>query len=84
MSGLIHIVTDGKAMLAETAKGFELGTTKVKCNHGIERKASEKKYTPIEGVGIVSEKALKGQAITHSVEYAFLVQNTIVPLDTNW
>lgn len=69
-------------MLAETEKAFELGTIKVKCYHGIERKrkSAAKKQRPMEGVSIVSEKALKGQAITHSVEYALPVQYSVALL----
>lgn len=59
---------DGKIKKAEVVKVKELGTIRVSCNHSTAGEEYAKKQGEVNGIGIVSEKASKGRAISHSVE----------------
>jgi hypothetical protein len=65
----IGTVIEGKIKHKEAAVVKDLGSIVVKCIHKMCRMGKDKKpRSQVEGVGIISEKALKGRGISHSVE----------------
>lgn len=67
-------MSDGRIKDSEAAEIKSLGTLSIKCIHEIVTGTSQKTveasglFKTRESVGIVSEKALKGRAISHGVE----------------
>ncbi|GIZ44174.1 hypothetical protein CKM354_000737800 [Cercospora kikuchii] len=65
----LDVATDGK-MLAEEADRLEkLGTIEVFVNEEITLDTVDQTYETASDLGIVSEKALKGRALSHSVAF---------------
>ena len=64
-----QLVSDGRIKHSELNKVKELGTITIECEHFHQRGLIQNgRQGRAEGVGIVSEKAMKGRAISHSVE----------------
>ena len=70
MSTDLAIVKDGKAKHTELERARQLGTIVIRCRHrnivGPQGFLAGKDV--VQGAGIVSEKCLKGGAISHTVE----------------
>lgn len=62
-------VSDGKIFQGEVDLAPSLGTIEIVASHRYQFQASDRSNNAISGVGIVSEKALKGRALSHGVAF---------------
>ena len=61
-------MSDGRVKLNEIEKATRLGVLRVELTHGVMTTPASFGRVAFKAVDFVSEKALKGRAITHGIE----------------
>ena len=63
------LVSDGKMKKDDVSRAKQLGTIVIKCAHKVcHARTTRTALDKTEGLGIVTEKAVKGQKLSHNVE----------------